>query len=84
MTPDPAQCPHMLADLAFAAAPGARVLTHLSDWTGPKPLTVGTVVTVVDGEDIPLRAQVEAIDADGTVVARRVEAGPCACQLSSA
>lgn len=66
-----ALAPHpMLADLTFARSRSGRVYTHVSDWEGAKPLTVGDIIEVIDGEDIALPACVEEIDADGTVVAR--------------
>lgn len=60
----------MLAELTFARARSGEVYTHVSDWEGVKPLAVGDIIEVIDGEDIPLSARVEAIDPDGTVVAR--------------
>lgn len=60
----------MFADLTFARSSGGKVYTHVSDWEGAQPIQVGDVIEVVDGEDIALPACVEAIDPDGTVVAR--------------
>lgn len=68
LTPHP-----MLADLTFARSRKGRVYTHVSDWEGTKPLMVGDLIEVIDGEDIALSARVEAIDPDGTVVARLTE-----------
>lgn len=63
----------MFADLTFARSRNGSVYTHVSDWEGTKPLAVGDLIEVIDGEDIALSVRVEAIDPDGTVVSRLTE-----------